>query len=193
MTTPPDDTALLLAAGRGDRSAFGELVERRQRAVVRFVHRFLGTADRATAEDIAQDVFLAAWKAAPTFRPRAAVLTWLLRIATNSCLNYQRSRRRKPTVSLDSVASPTVAPHEGGRDDGTAELDERSERIRAAVAQLPTQQRAALILRHFQELSYAEIAGVLGSSVSSVESLLFRARSRLRALLDESPETNAPS
>ena len=91
----------------GQTEAFGELVQRHHRAIVHYVHRFLGISDRATAEDIAQDVFLAAWKAAPAFTPRAAALTWLLRITINICLNHSRSRRRKPTVPL--IGEPVSA------------------------------------------------------------------------------------
>ncbi len=95
-----DDSALLLQAGQGNRQAFGALVEIHHRSIIRFIHRFLGIADSATAEDLAQEVFLAAWLAAPNFIPRASVHTWLLRITTNRCLNHQRAKRRKPTVQL---------------------------------------------------------------------------------------------
>jgi len=192
-----DDTSLLLAAGTGDRRAFGELVERHHRGVVRFVHRFLGIADRATAEDIAQDVFLAAWKAAPRFEPRAAVRTWLLRITTNTCLNHRRSRRRRPSVALTDQA---IATYEGGGvdpPDAAVAQEEFSARLEAALAELPANQRAAIVLRHVHDLSYAEIADVLETSLSAVESLLFRARRRLGTILQdqkdlETPQDSAP-
>ena len=82
MTDTWEDNDLMLAAGQGDRSAFGILVERHHRAIVQFAYRFLATPDRNAAEDLAQDVFLAAWKAAPVFRSRAKVLTWLLLLKT---------------------------------------------------------------------------------------------------------------
>lgn len=193
-----DDTALLLAAGEGDRQAFGALVERHHRAIIQFAHRFLSTADRATAEDIAQQVFLAAWKAAPSFEPRAAVKTWLLRITTNICLNHQRARRRRPTTPLvgepaaDASAGRAVPPDEAAVD------QERAERLQAAVDALPANQRAAILLRHVHDLSYAEIAAVLETSISAVESLLFRARSRLRDVIeagenDKTPQVSSPS
>ena len=91
----PTDTELLLASGRGDQDAFNRLVRRHHRPIIHFVHRFLATVDRATAEDLAQQVFLGAWKYAPSFQPRARVLTWLFRIATNACLNYQRQQRSR--------------------------------------------------------------------------------------------------
>ncbi|UCD74029.1 MAG: sigma-70 family RNA polymerase sigma factor [Phycisphaerales bacterium] len=179
-----DDIALLQAAGKGDRAAFGELVQRHHRAVVHYVHRFLGIGDRATAEDIAQDVFLAAWKGAPAFTPRAAAFTWLLRIAINICLNYSRSRRRKPTVPL--IGEPAAAGRSSQTSDpDTAALEEeRKARLEAAVASLPPSQRSAILLRHFHDLSYSEIAAVLQTSVPAVESLLFRGRQRLKKVLE---------
>lgn len=187
-----DDTTLLLAAGRGDRAAFGQLVERHHRTVIHFVHRFLGTTDRATAEDIAQDVFLAAWKAAPNFQPRAAVLTWLLRITTNVSLNHSRSRRRKPTVPLigepgsaTSASNPAGRPGDNPGPETSVVNEERNSRLAEAIAGLPASQRSAILLRHFHDLSYSEIAAVLQTSVPAVESLLFRGRQRLRKSLGE--------
>ncbi len=186
------DEDLLLAAGRGDREAFGLLVERQHHAVVQFIHRFLVTTDRATVEDLAQDVFLGAWKAAASFRPRAKVLTWLLRITTNVCLNYRRRRRLRRTIALDG---DRVAEHAGpqtDRADVLAAANEEACGVRAAVASLPRSQRAAIVLRHFHGLSYAEISDVLDISVSAVESLLFRARSTLRVTLGAKENHTSP-
>ena len=131
------DEELLSAAGRGDRGAFGELVERHHRAVVHFVHRFIGSGDRGTVEDLAQDVFLNAWKAARSFSPRAKVLTWLLHIAKNTCLNYQRRQRLRRTAPLDEDEIPGGL----GRSTEAGELqvvaDEQAARIRTALAELP--------------------------------------------------------
>ena len=187
-----DDTALLLAAGKGDRQAFGALVERHHRAIIQFAHRYLSTADRATAEDIAQQVFLAAWKAAPSFKPRAAVRTWLLRITTNICLNHQRSRRRKPTTPLVGEPAAHASAVRTAPPDEAALDHERARRLQAAVDVLPANQRAAILLRHVHDLSYAEIAAVLETSISAVESLLFRARSRLRDVIEPGENDHAP-
>ena len=179
-----EDEDLMLAAGRGDRDAFGVLVQRHQRAVIQFVQPFLGIADRSAAEDLAQDVFLAAWTAAPSFRPRAKVQTWLLRIARNVSLNYRRGRRLRQTTPLDAQASGGLARPESEQPDARAIDAERSGRVREAISQLPLNQRAAMQLRHFHGLSYVDIADVLDTSVSAVESLLFRARRMLQATLD---------
>ena len=183
MSETQDDTSLLLAAGRGDRDAFGALVEMHHRTVVHFVHRFLGIADRATAEDIAQEVFLAAWKAAPSFKPRAAVRTWLLRITTNKCLNHKRARRRRPTVPLTGEPPVTDRGKASGGEADALQSD-LSVHLQAAVANLAPKQRAAVLLRYAHDLSYAEIAAVLQTSIPVVKSLLFRAHARLRSIVD---------
>ena len=183
-----DDLELLLAAGRGDGDAFGRLAERHHRTVIHYVHRFLGRIDLAAAEDIAQDVFLRAWTACPSFTPRAKVLTWLLQIATHACLNHRRSMRLRRMFSLsdtDASDSTTAGESEG--------RDAQAEAVRDAIARLPDTQRAVIILRHYHDLSYTDIAAALEVSVSSVESLLFRSRRKLRAILEaESADPAAP-
>ncbi len=176
------DEELLQAAGRGDREAFGEFVERHQRGVLRFVDRFLGGGDHETAEDLTQDVFLRAWSAAPRYRPRAKVTTWLYRIALNRCLNHRRHARRRPVEPLDQAGLEPIA----GRDTepeaamlAKAEL----EAMTRALDRLPVNQRAALLLRHEQDLPYTDIAEVLETSRSAVETLLYRARRNLAAEL----------
>ena len=177
-----EDEDLLLAGGRGDRDAFGTLVDRHHRTVFHFIHRFLGNVDGETAEDLAQDVFLKAWKASPTFEPRAKVLTWMLRITTNTCLNHQRRSRLRRFFSLKEaqeadLVDPAMGPAEtlGDREKGAG--------LAQAVASLPPNQRAAILLRFFHDQSYREIAATLDISVSAVESLLFRAKSTLRKKL----------
>ncbi len=183
MSDTHGDISLLLAAGRGDRQAFGALVEMHHRTVVHFIHRFLGIADRATAEDIAQDVFLAAWKAAPSFKPKAAVRTWLLRITTNKCLNHKRAKRRRPTVPLIDESQAT-RPSSSPDPETDAQLSDLTGQLQSAVAELVPRQRAAVLLKHGHDLSYAEIAAVLQTSIPVVKSLLFRAHSRLRQIID---------
>ncbi len=184
MADRPDEE-LMLAAGRGDRDAYGIVVERHHRAVMQFICRFLAIADRDTAEDLAQDAFLAAWRAARSFRPRSGVrvFSWLLRIATNICLNYRRSSRLRVTVPIDASDDPHGALHVPP--DAVIAASERAEQVRRAIAELAPAQRAAIVLREFHGLSYAEIAEVIDTSVSAVESLLVRARKTLGAVLGD--------
>ena len=170
------------AAGTGDRTAFSVLVERHYRSVTQFAQRFLGDIGRETAEDLAQDVFLKAWKASGGFKPRAMVKTWLLRITTNTCLNYRRRQRFRRVLSLWSESPPEPVERDASMTAGS-ESQDRADYVRHATASLPSRQRAAIVLRHYDELSYAEIAQILEQSVPAVESLLFRARASLRKKL----------
>jgi RNA polymerase sigma-70 factor (ECF subfamily) len=176
------DEELMLASGHGDRKAFSLLAERHYRGVMYFVQRFLGNIGRETAEDLTQDVFLKAWKAAARFKPRAAVRTWLLRSATNACLDYRRRSRLRRTLSLSDDAGYHPAG-DAARSETASENCELADGTRRALAGLPTKQRAAVVLRHYHDLPYTEIAEILGLSVSAVESVLFRARRTLRAKL----------
>ncbi len=181
--TPLGDAELIEAAGQGDAAAFEALVRRHQRGIVQFAHTFLGTQDRNTAEDVAQDVFLAAWRAAPRFRAHAQVSTWLYRIAANACTNHRRRQRLRLVTSLDNHTTPDDTISATSDTAEKTYATEQSDQVRAAIAALPDNQRLALILRHYQGLSYTEISDVLETSVSAVESLMFRARRSLAAAL----------
>jgi RNA polymerase sigma-70 factor (ECF subfamily) len=186
------DEDLLIAAGQGDRTSFSALVERHHRSVLSFIYRFLSNVDSNTAEDLAQDVFLSAWKSAPRFQPRAKVSTWLLRITTNACLNHQRSRRLRRAVSLGGIEAEGKLAARGDTGEARMSAGEREAEVRRAVAGLPSAQRAAIVLRHYENLAYAEIAEVLEVSVSAVESLLFRARKSLRNTLGSESAGESP-
>jgi RNA polymerase sigma-70 factor (ECF subfamily) len=154
-------------------------MQRHNRATIAFVHRFLATADRATAEDLAQQVFLSAWRYAPSFQPRAKVLTWLFRIATNACLNYRRHEHTRSPITATAALRADERATEDLRAVTHLTGSERAEQVRAAVAELPPNQRAVVVLRHFHEFSYAEMADILATSSSAVDSLLHRARRAL--------------
>ena len=174
------DEQLILASGRGDRDSFGLLVERYHRGVMHFIDRFLGDAGSQAVEDLAQDVFLGAWRASARFEPRAKVQTWLFQIAAHRCLNYRRGMRLRHARSLD--ADGALEPIDAKSESADLPLERREDAllVRSAVGDLPSQQRAAILLRYFHDFSYAQIADVLDMSISAVESLLFRARNKLR-------------
>jgi RNA polymerase sigma-70 factor, ECF subfamily len=171
--------ALIRAAGAGDHRAFECLVERYQNPVFDFMCRYLG--DRYAAEDILQEVFLRLYKAAPDFDVRGKLSSWLFKVAYNLSMNEIKRRKRHSNLREALRYSAQVSPGQPALD--TVEARELERSVTAALEQLPENQKAAMILRVNEELSYAEISEVLSVSVSSAESLIFRARTRLRQLL----------
>lgn len=161
------DRVLVDAARAGDVDAFEVLVRRHQGKMYRVALRLLGSD--ADAQDATQETFVRAWRGLGRFRGESAVSTWLYRIVTNRCLNVVAARR--PAESLDPDL-PSV-----GSD--PAEIAEQRERFAAVarhVRSLPPEQRAALVLRDFEGLSYEEVAAVLGVSVAAVKGRIHRAR-----------------
>ena len=174
ISTQPNDSdaQLILALRKGDESAFETLYERHHRAVLNIAYRLLG--DRDAAEDIAQEVFVKLYTSPGSYRPTARLSTWLYRVTHNACIDEIRKRKNRPVELVPEVHSPEAS-----------EPDELAEAVRAAVAALPEKQRLAVVLQRYEELSYQEIAEVLGTSVPAVESLLFRARETLKTVLSQ--------
>lgn len=164
---------LIRATSAGDVSAFEVLIERYRGPVLNFIFKYTG--DRFGAEDIAQEVFLRVYRAAPGFEPRGRVATWIFKIAYNLSMNEVSRRRRFIGAHVD------IEQYESGRwESNEAACEELRQEITYAVRRLPGKQRAALLLRVNEGLSYVDIGNVLSISISSVESLLFRARKNLR-------------
>ncbi|HXY39616.1 MAG TPA: sigma-70 family RNA polymerase sigma factor [Vicinamibacteria bacterium] len=175
-----DERALIEACRRGEGDAFDGLVVRYQRDIYRLCYRYVN--DHEDANDLAQEVFLKAWRAIGRFRGESRFSTWLYRIAVNACLNHRALRRPLIEELKDTLADP-------GRGALSAVLSEdESRRVREAVARLPERQRATLILKVYQELSHEEVASILGTSVGTVKSNLFHALANLRRLLTPPPE-----
>jgi RNA polymerase sigma-70 factor (ECF subfamily) len=168
---PDGELAVAIAAGNAD--AFEQLVKKYERPVLSTIYRYVG--DRVAAEDVAQEVFLKVWRRAKSFKGRSSFSTWLYRVVVNQCLNFRRKRARAKNVPLDeAVAADGPGPEE--RLDG----ERKAAAVRAAVDKLPARQRIALILSRFEGRSYREVAEIMRTSTSSVESLLFRARRALK-------------
>jgi RNA polymerase sigma-70 factor, ECF subfamily len=171
----------------GDEYAFQILVERHQTSVLNLIYRFIG--ERTKSEDLAQEVFLRVWQAARTYESKAKFTTWLYRIAANLCLNELKSSRRRSWLQFFHV--DTNEQGIGEEDFSGEELSpedqllskERSSEITQALQHLPQNQRMALILKRYDDLSYEEIARILGCSVSAVESLMVRAKKNLQEKL----------
>jgi RNA polymerase sigma-70 factor (ECF subfamily) len=156
--------------------AFEAALAQYRRPVLNFVYRLLGHAEEA--EDVAQEVFVRAYQHWGEYDPRRKLSTWLFALARHAAIDRLRYRERHPTEPLDPVVeSPTRGPA------AEAQAREVGERIAAAVASLPEEQRTAIVLAEYHGLSHAEIAEVMGGSEKSVESRLCRARQALREQL----------
>lgn len=174
-----DDAALVAAFLGGEREAFDVIVERHRRQVYQVCYRFLGNHEDAS--DMAQDVFVRAFKGLRNFKGDSALGTWLYRVGVNACLN-KVSLKRPRMEELDHEQ------HIDHRQPDAHELVARGERaviVRRAIAKLPPKQRATLVLRMYQEMSHEEIAGVLGSSVGAVKANFFHALGNLKRLLEQ--------
>jgi RNA polymerase sigma-70 factor (ECF subfamily) len=185
---PDPDTALMLRAKQGDGGAFTALVEKYKQPVMNLAFRTL--RDLTEAEDLAQNVFIQVWKAAPRYEPTAKFSTWLFTIARNLCLNEIRRRTRHPAESLDQTRDdaddqPLYQVEDKRVATATEQLlrGELVEKVDAALAALPENQRTALLLCRQEELSYEEIAAVLDCSLSATKSLIHRARETLKLKL----------
>jgi len=170
------DEKLIADTAKGDGDAFEKLVKRYQRQVLSTAYRYVG--DATDAEDLTQEVFIKVWEKAGSFKGRSRFSTWLYRIVVNHCLNYQEKRKRRRTVGLDERI-----PDEGSGIEHRIEMESRARIVKEAVAELPERQRIALILSRFEGHSYAEISQIMKTSLSSVESLIFRAKDNLRKRL----------
>ena len=183
------DNELMKRVGSGDKAAFKQLVQRNQRVVTGIIYRYTG--NHHEVEDLAQDIFLKVYKAAPRYVPRAQFKTWLYKIVANHCFNYFRSQKRRSFITSYNESFPEEdnpplhdAEAQKKQPEHILQQEEMRTALTAALSQLPDRQRMALILHRFEDLSYREIANVLECSLSAVESLLFRAMSSLKQKLN---------
>lgn len=187
------DQQLVERAQRGDKRAFELLVAKYQRKLGRLLSRFI--RDPAELEDVAQEAFIKAYRALPSFRGESAFYTWLYRIGINTAKNHLVATGRRAPVSADLG---------GGDDEDGPELDERVpdhhtpetelmnrqivETVNKAMEQLPDELRVAITLRELEGLSYEDIAAAMDCPIGTVRSRIFRAReaiaTQLRPLLD---------
>src|SRR4051794_19204380 len=163
------DQDLVASCLAGRAGAFDVVVERHRRSVYQLCYRYVGNHEDAS--DLAQDVFLRAYRGLKNFRGRSSLSTWLYRIAVNVCLNRVAAKVPQ-TEPIDARQFVDVRAEPASE---TILKDERAARVRAAIAQLPPKQRSTLILRMYHELSHQEIAEALGSSVGAVKANFFHA------------------
>jgi RNA polymerase sigma-70 factor (ECF subfamily) len=182
-----DDEAPLVERLRaGEESAYREFVETYQDRILTVVARVAGgTRD---AEDLAQEAFLKAFAAIDRFEGKSALYTWLYRIAINTARDWIAARRRRPAVPLEGESGLIVDPPDPGESpEQSSHRRERAAIVRAALERLPEPFRTTLILREMEGNTYEEVANILGISIGTVESRIFRARCKLRALLGNEP------
>lgn len=173
------ESELVRRAIAGDRAAWRVLYEQHRDFVFRVAVRFLG--DEGEARDVAQDVFVHVFTRVESYRPDGRFRTYLYRVVANRCLNERaRARHRRRVNGRDAdEAALAAAPDRAGSPEEQLVRAQEDERVRSAIGRLPERQRLAVILSRFEGLSYEEIAAALETTVSSVESLLFRARQAL--------------
>ena len=190
------DQQLVERAQRGDKHAFELLVSKYQRKLGRLLSRFI--RDPAEVEDVAQEAFIKAYRALPSFRGDSAFYTWLYRIGINTAKNYlvAMGRRAPTTTEFDSAEAENFEDGDQLRDLNTPEAELMTRQIAATVNQtmeeLPEELRTAITLREIEGMSYEDIANVMNCPIGTVRSRIFRAREtiadRLRPLLDTSKD-----
>jgi len=182
------DAALMLRVKQGDTGAFAQLVDKYKQPVINLAWRTL--RDLTEAEDLAQNVFVQVFKSARRYEASAKFSTWLFTITRNLCLNEIRRRARHPAESLDQTHAESDEQPVHQIEDKTVPSapqqllrGELEEKISEALADLPENQRTALLLCRQEDLSYEEIAKVLGCSLSATKSLIHRGRETLKLKL----------
>lgn len=174
-----DDDALMARIAAGDEAAFRLLVERWEQPLFAFLYHLTGSAEDAL--DLRQETFLRLHTHAARYRPHGKFRSWALRIAGNLARGQLRRRRIVRWIGFDPVRHDRPATTEAP--DVPLEREELRRRVRGALAALPDRQREAVVLRRYHDLSYREIAEVMGTTEAAVESLLIRASAALRQRL----------
>jgi len=185
------------ACQAGDRGAFDDLVERYKDIVYAVAYRFAREPEQAL--DLAQDVFVRAYRGIKSFRGKSSFSTWLYRVAINTCIDYTRKRSR----SVDSKTVPEEVVEYAGAEpldivpprgpDAQLLAGELGEQIGKAIEALPPYHRSVFVLYEIEGLSYREIAEVVGCSIGTVMSRLHYARKKLRTMLAPYVERGEPA
>jgi RNA polymerase sigma-70 factor (ECF subfamily) len=179
------DSQLAIQVQEGDREAFSELVDRYQGRIYSFTYHFFRNDDLAT--DMTQETFLRVFRFIKRYDPKRKFSTWIYSIAKNICIDEKRKINRSKTISLENLPPGAIvgdgdAMHMKNPDQISTRLEDRM-LLEESIALLPEKYRAAIILCYFQELSYQEIADVLGISLNLVKVRIFRGKKKLLEII----------
>jgi RNA polymerase sigma-70 factor (ECF subfamily) len=190
------DAALMLRVRQGDMDAFAELVDKYKQPVLNVACRML--RDATEAEDLSQNVFVQVYKSADRYKVSAKFSTWLFTIVRNLCLNEIRRRSRHPADSLEAATAEREGSAPVQFEDRKAVIpndsaieSELAAKIEAALAELPENQRTAILLCRDQDMSYEDIGKIIGASLSATKSLIHRGRETLKQKLKPYLKTGA--
>ncbi len=199
-TGSTQEARLIEACRQGDASAFNLLVWRWEKPLFNFVYKYVG--DAALAQDLVQETFLRVVKSIARYSHRGAFSTWLYQVAVNLCKDHLRRKRLRvvslhdyyTTASGERVYVKDRIADEGARTDAAAESADREELVRRLLAGVSEEQRTVILLKEYQELTFAEIAEVLEVPESTVKARLYRGLRAMRAQLEreEAPQDDGP-
>ncbi len=176
--TGPDDAELVARSLRQDHEAFGQLIDRHASVIVNLAYRMVG--NRAEAEDLAQEAFLAAFKALSTFRADSKFSTWLYRIASNKCKDWLRAKRPgmgQQDVDIDEVLDSHVAEEQ--TPERLLSQQQVALELEQAIQRLPPLYREAFVLKHVEGLSYEEMEEILGVNGDTLKMRVYKGRLQL--------------
>lgn len=189
---------LVARAKQGDQAAFEQLVRDNEKRIYNLTLRMVGNPEDAL--DLSQEAFLNAWKGLGSFKGDSAFSTWLYRLASNACLDFLRSRKRRQDttgspLSLDDEEAPPPPADDSARPDLQLERKERTQSLHRALDALPPHHKQVLVMRELSGLSYQEISKALELDLGTVKSRLTRARLALKKILSEDGNffTSSPS
>ena len=185
------DELLLRRAQQGDPEAFEQLMAPMEQRIWRICWHYTG--NREAAEDCGQEAMLRIWRSLESYRGDCALESWVYRIAANCCMDWLRKKKRDKSVSVEPLREQGFDPADTapGTEEQVVQEDERR-RLREAIAELPEDQREALILTQLEKISYEETARRLGVEEGTVKSRVNRAKARLKEMLSEGRELSPP-
>jgi len=189
----PDDTRLVEEALQGSHVSFQLLVERYEQRIFNLIRHY--TRNPVEIEDLAQETFLKVYRRLSSFQGQSAFYTWLYRIAVNTILDSLKRRGRSPVQAVEDLEAVPHAPSVAcPSPSATLEREELARITHDVLEELPEIFRTVLVLREYEDMAYQDIADLLGISIGTVESRLFRARARFKErLLQKHPEFGSDS